>query len=85
MNHAAPLYDLKPWVQQYGRDVDANPPVPRFQHLAELVRDAAARFAAQTAFTTCMPNGMHGSLSYAQVDRHSDAFAVYLRNVLGLA
>ncbi|MFN9573582.1 MAG: AMP-binding protein [Betaproteobacteria bacterium] len=85
MNHAAPLYDLKPWVQQYGRDIDANPPVPRFQHLAELVRDAAARFAAQTAFTTCMPNGMHGSLSYAQVDRHSDAFAVYLRNVLGLA
>ncbi len=31
-----------------------------------------------------MPNGMHGSLTYAQVDEASDAFAVYLRNVVGL-
>ncbi|MFN9914774.1 MAG: AMP-binding protein, partial [Pirellulaceae bacterium] len=27
---------------------------------------------------------MHGSLTYAQVDAYADAFAVYLRNVLGL-
>ncbi|HVL34471.1 MAG TPA: AMP-binding protein [Burkholderiales bacterium] len=57
---------------------------PRARHLAELARDAAARFAGQIAFTTCLPNGMHGSLSYRDVDRHSDAFAAYLREELGL-
>ncbi|MGQ0511960.1 MAG: AMP-binding protein [Betaproteobacteria bacterium] len=60
-------------------------PALRFTHLAELVRQSSARYAAQTAFTTCMPNGMHGSLSYAEVDRLSDAFAAYLRETLGLA
>jgi len=60
-------------------------PALRFSHLAELVRKSSARFSGQTAFTTCMPNGMHGSLSYAEVDRLSDAFAAYLRETLGLA
>ncbi|MEX2199575.1 MAG: AMP-binding protein [Burkholderiales bacterium] len=61
-----------------------NAPLPalRFSHLAELVRSSSARHADRTAFTTCMPNGMHGSLSYRQVDRLSDAFAAYLRDVL---
>jgi len=58
--------------------------MPRFPHLAELVRSASARFSGQVAFTTCLPNGMHGSLSYREVDEHSDAFAAYLRDVLGL-
>ncbi|MEX0870449.1 MAG: AMP-binding protein [Aquisalimonadaceae bacterium] len=31
-----------------------------------------------------MPNGMSGSLSYAQVEEMSDAFALYLRESLGL-
>ncbi|HEU4644409.1 MAG TPA: AMP-binding protein, partial [Burkholderiales bacterium] len=46
------------------------------------MRSSSARHADRTAFTTCMPNGMHGSLSYRQVDRLSDAFAAYLRDVL---
>ena len=63
-----------------------NAPLPalRFSHLAELVRNSSARHADRTAFTTCMPNGMHGSLSYRQVDQLSDAFAAYLRDVLGV-
>ncbi len=32
-----------------------------------------------------MPNGMNGSLTYAQVDALSDEFAAYLREVVGLA
>jgi len=60
-------------------------PVVRFTHLADLARKSSARFSSQTAFTTCMPNGMHGSLSYTDVDRLSDAFAAYLRETLGLA
>lgn len=63
----------------------ASMPALRFNHLADLARKSSARFANQPAFTTCMPNGMHGSLSYAEVDRLSDAFAGYLRQTLGLA
>jgi long-chain acyl-CoA synthetase len=63
--------------------MSAAPPL-RFSHLAELVRRCSARFADQVAFTTCMPNGMHGSLSYRRVDELSDAFAAYLREGLGL-
>jgi acyl-CoA synthetase (AMP-forming)/AMP-acid ligase II len=33
---------------------------------------------------TIMPNGMAASLSFAQVDRYSDAFAAYLRETLHL-
>ena len=60
-------------------------PSPRFAHLAELARQPVASHAERIAFTTCMPNGMHGSLTYREVDRLSDAFAAYLREVLGLA
>jgi len=59
--------------------------MPHHPHLPALLSEAAARFASQVAFTTCMPNGMHGSLTFAQVDALASDFAVYLRNVLGLA
>ncbi len=58
---------------------------PHHPHLPALLSEVAARFASQVAFTTCMPNGMHGSLTFAQVDALATDFAVYLRNVLGLA
>ena len=85
MNHPAPIYDLKPWVEHYGTAIAAELPSPSHPHLAALLAESAARYASQTAFTTCMPNGMHGSLTFAQIDAYADAFAVYLRNVLGLA
>ena len=59
--------------------------MPHHPHLPALLSEAATRFASQVAFTTCMPNGMHGSLTFAQVDALASDFAVYLRNVLGLA
>ena len=84
MNHPAPNYDCKPWVKHYGQNIAQELPPPRQAHLAELIREASDRYAGQIAFTTCMPNGMQGSLTYAQVAQQSDAFAVYLREVLGL-
>ncbi len=84
MNHPAPSYDHKPWVVQYGQSIAKDLPPPRHPHLAELIREASDRYAGQVAFTTCMPNGMHGSLTYHQIAQHSDAFAVYLREVIGL-
>ncbi len=83
-SQAASDYDSRPWVAQYGQAIPLEPPPPRHAHLADLIRDASERYAKQTAFTTCLPNGMHGSLTYRQVADHSDAFAVYLREVLRL-
>jgi long-chain acyl-CoA synthetase len=83
MDRPAPIYDLKPWTAHYGGIAAELPPL-RHAHLAAFVRSACERFAGQVAFTTCMPNGMHGSLTYRQVGQYSDAFAVYLREVVGL-
>jgi len=84
MDRPLPLYDLKPWSAHYGAGTPVELPPLRHPHLVALLHDASDRFAGQTAFTTCMPNGMHGSLTYRQIARYSDAFAVYLREVAGL-
>jgi long-chain acyl-CoA synthetase len=81
---AASPYDLKPWLAQYGREIRAELPTPQDASLPALASRACQKFAKQTAFTAVMPNGMYGSLSYAQVDEMSDAFAHYLRAVLKL-
>jgi len=47
------------------------------------IREAAATYAAKTAFTLGLPNGSQGGITYAEVDRLSDQFAVYLREVAG--
>ena len=78
-------YHLRPWVGQYGSHISAELPVPAHPSLAAMASAACTRYAAQTAFTTVMPNGMYGSLSYGQVQEKSDHFARYLRQVLGLA
>jgi long-chain acyl-CoA synthetase len=63
-------------------------PAPEHQSLAHLIHDHCTRWArdsqAKAAFTCVVPNGMNGSLSFAQVDALSDAFAGYLRSTLGL-
>jgi long-chain acyl-CoA synthetase len=61
----------------------AAPALP-FRHLGEMVDQTCERYAAQPAFTAVLPNGMFGTLSFAQVRRLSDAFAAYLREGLGL-
>jgi long-chain acyl-CoA synthetase len=54
---------------------------PSIGHMAHAT---AERFRDAIAFTAVMPNGMFGDLTFASVDRMSDAFAVYLREELGL-
>ena len=74
----------RPWLDHYPSDVPHDlPPVP-FKNVAELIRNAANTYGKTTAFTQVMPNGMNGSLTYAQVDLLSDRFAIYLREVAGL-
>ena len=50
-----------------------------------IIRAAAQEFASKEAFTLGLANGSQGGLTFAEVDRQSDAFAVYLREVAGFA
>lgn len=52
------------------------------RNLADMVEAAARRYSRQKAFTAVVPNGMNGSLTFAQVDQLADAFAAYLREEL---
>lgn len=73
-----------PWTASYpdGVRTDLGPVAER--HLPDLLRQSAGAYGDQIAFTQVMPNGMNGSLRYREVDRLSDEFAVYLREVAGL-
>ena len=81
----ASKYDLRIWQVHYGAGTPAELPACPHESLAAMVHAASRQYASQKAFTTVVPNGMNGSLSYAQVDALSDAFAAYLREELGLA
>ena len=74
----------RPWLAHYPSEVPKTIADHGFKHLPQLLAAAASSYAKQTAFTQVMANGMNGSLSYAQIDKHADDFAAYLREVLGL-
>ncbi|MCI0465946.1 MAG: AMP-binding protein [Beijerinckiaceae bacterium] len=75
----------RPWVAAYPQGVPARLDAQPYPLLGDLARDLGARKPAGKAFTTIMPNGMSASLTFAQVDRYSDAFAAFLRETLCLA
>ena len=74
-----------PWLAHYPSDVPKQLPPVSFANLPELLNATAAQYGKKTAFTQVMPNGMNGSLTYAEVDQLSDQFACYLREELGLS
>ncbi len=78
------LYDLAPWSRHYTSGGTGKLAPPESQNLPQMLVAASKAFAAQSAFTCVTPNGMYGTLTYAQVDQMSDDFAVYLREVIGL-
>jgi long-chain acyl-CoA synthetase len=73
-----------PWLPAYPAGVPARIETPLYNVLGEIAPDLAARSPAARAFTTIMPNGIAASLTFAEVDRYSDAFAAYLRETLRL-
>jgi long-chain acyl-CoA synthetase len=77
-------YDSAPWVARYNKQIDWQLASPSAASIPAMAVAAAGAYAGQKAFTCIMPNGMYGTLTYAQVDSMSDAFAVYLRETLGL-
>jgi long-chain acyl-CoA synthetase len=78
------LDNNRPWLAFYGASTRPDIDSVAYRNLGELVRSVADTYSTAPAFTACMPNGMNGTLSFAQVDEMSDAFAVYLREVAGL-
>ncbi|XYK82112.1 MAG: AMP-binding protein [Labrenzia sp.] len=75
----------RPWTAFYGPDVRSDIDAASYRTISDLIRSAADTYKSAPAFTTCMHNGMNGTLTFEQVDEMSDAFAVYLREVAGLA
>ena len=74
----------RPWTAFYGPSVRADMPEPSYRTIGDMIRGVAETYGKAPAFTCCLPNGMNGTLSFAQVDEMSDALAIYLREVAGL-
>ncbi|MFQ6547695.1 AMP-binding protein [Aestuariibius sp. 2305UL40-4] len=75
----------RPWTAFYGPSVRQNIDAPRYRTLGDMVAAVAHLHGRKPAFTCCLPNGMNGTLTFAQTDEMSDAMAVYLREVCGLS
>ncbi|MEM6727336.1 MAG: AMP-binding protein [Pseudomonadota bacterium] len=75
----------RPWTAFYGADVRPDIDEASYRNLPHFIGSVAETYGSAKAFTCCLPNGMNGSLSFAQVDEMSDALAVYLREVAGLS
>lgn len=73
-----------PWLDFYPDSAPTQIVEPPYRLLGDIAGDLAARRPDKKAFTTILPNGMAASLTFAEIDRHSDAFAAYLRETLGL-
>jgi long-chain acyl-CoA synthetase len=73
----------RPWTAFYDADVRQEIPEPPFRSIADLCTATTRLYKDQIAFTTVMPNGMFGNLTYAEINRLSDDFAVYLRESAG--
>lgn len=70
--------------KEYGPGVSPElTPLP-YRSLGEMVRHACVEYAAHSAFTICLDNGMSASLKYHEIDVLSDQFAAYLRHELKL-
>lgn len=79
----------RPWHTHY-QHVGIAPTLDLLPHrnLAEMAHACCEKWQAESqvkaAFSCVVPNGMNGRLSFAEVDAQSDAFAGYLRAVVGL-
>lgn len=75
----------RPWQAAYGSEIAVDLAPSAHHSLAHLVAASTQNFGKRRAFTCVVPNGMNGSLSYAQVGAMSDAFASFLRHHCKLA
>jgi long-chain acyl-CoA synthetase len=79
------LDQTRPWTAHYDASVRKTIDAPQHRTLGEFISETAKKFGKRPAFTACLPNGMNGTLTYAQADEMSDALAVYLREIAGVS
>jgi long-chain acyl-CoA synthetase len=73
----------RPWTRFYPPAIAQDLGPLKYPHMPAAIRDASKTYAGKPAFTLGLPNGSQGSITYEEVDRLSDQFAVYLREVAG--
>src|SRR5690606_33913264 len=73
----------RPWIRFYHEQTAKDLPPLSWPHLPAFIAEAVDRFRDRPAFTLFLPNGTTGTITYGEVDRLSDQFAVYLREVAG--
>ncbi len=78
------MYDSRPWLKYYTGGSQPDLDSLKYKNFGDLVVQASREHAASPAFSTCLPTGTSGTLTFAQVDRLTDQFAAYLRFELGL-
>jgi long-chain acyl-CoA synthetase len=74
----------RPWLRHYPAGVEPSIGEIAYRNLPALLSGSAEQHADQVAFRQVMANGMNGALRYRDVERLSDDFALYLREVAGL-
>jgi long-chain acyl-CoA synthetase len=75
----------RPWTRFYHEQTSKDLPPLRWPHLPALVAEAIDGYRDRPAFTLFLPNGTQSTITYGDVERLSDAFAVYLREVAGFS
>ena len=73
----------RPWTRYYPEQTSKDLPPLTWPHLPAFIHQAVVQYRDKPAFTLFLPNGTQGSITYGEVDRFSDQFAVYLREVAG--
>ncbi|NBB51389.1 AMP-binding protein [Rhizobium sp. CRIBSB] len=74
----------RPWLASYGTTIPQDLGELRYRSIADLVDQSCSANSSRKAFTCVVPNGMNGSLTYAQIGEMSDAFAAFLHHDCGL-
>ncbi|APJ04368.1 AMP-binding protein [Silvanigrella aquatica] len=69
----------RPWQSHYGPGTNLELSEYEFANLADMVTKCSAQWNQNISTSMILPNGMARALTYADVEKYSDAFAVYLR------
>jgi long-chain acyl-CoA synthetase len=74
-----------PWIPHHPPGVRPTIDPPSVPNLSAVALASARHHGEAPAFTTVLPNGFAGTLSFAALDAHADAFASFLSAEAGLA
>ena len=78
-------YDARPWNKNYPAGNSPDLPAMPYTNIPDMITRVSQKYSNRKAFTVCLPNGMAASLTFAEIDTLSDAFALYLTHELNLS